>query len=732
MKGTHYLLGTLLGISVPFNSFAADVSTQWNGGNSGTYAWELAGNWTNGLPDNGSNRYEAIIGDSTGARVITTSGDITVSRIQISQSTATATAGTVLKLGGNLTVNGNSISAFPNASGISNSTGDASKVIIDLGGYDFTVDSTVSYSNFADATNFTLRSTGDAGGVYAVRRIYSSSNRNVRVENNVTVKLTQANQAQFIRGYSFAAQSTLWLAATGTFTSLRSSSTLANFVVGDDNATAGTVAMLAGNVRVDGNTLLSSFSGATGGEASRLALEGMTLQAGGNFTDEGSDGGSYGSGTIVLTGASGTAQTVRIGRQSLTNDFQIGEAVNKVSDVVLAADLSTSGSVHLLENSSLDLESYRLNGGTVRIDSGASLALTFGLGSDGLIEAGDLLLEGFNLSLNYNGSGWLDGSDLLLFTYTGDSEDVNPFLSALSLDGFTYGGLVHDVASKQVYLSDVAAIPEPGAVMLALLGLGGVLAMRSGRRKQLALALALLPGVAGAADESTLATGFEEGRLPAPLSGGRLIVGVGDGEQVRIESGGAERGAVVALQLPEKGEGDRGLVVVADQRDAIHGELSVFSVGMRFKADEAPRTLVFFQRMMGSRRKPGFFAFYNQSNIERSGNMIGTFRFTATGPEGTPETVASKETWTLTPGEWHHVLMTFDHGQVQFFLNGEALGEAQKLSSLEIIPALQRSAKSFRMALGFGGAVDDVVIRLNQKLTHEEIRKHFAEGATAL
>jgi len=244
--------------------------------------------------------------------------------------------------------------------------------------------------------------------------------------------------------------------------------------------------------------------------------------------------------------------------------------------------------------------------------------------------------------------------------------------------------------------------------------------------------LALLPAAAWAEGPLTLATGFDDGRLPATLKGGRLVEGVGDGAQARVENIGGERGSVAVLQLPEKGEGDRGLQISADQRDPLHGELSVFSIGMRFKAEEAPRTAVFFQRMMASRKKPGFFAFYSQSNAERNGSRIATFRFTATGMEGTPQTIASKPTWTFTPGKWHHVLMIFNRGQVQFFLDGEALGETEKLPSLETIPALQRSSKSFRMAIGFEGSVDDIVIRLNEALTPEEVRKHFTLGTASL
>lgn len=482
MKNTKYLIGSILMLVMPLSGFAANLTTTWNGGSAGAYPWETAGNWNNGVPNNGANNYQAVIEDSTGNRVITTSGAVTASRLLITQSTATAGAGTTLQLGGDFLVNGNSISGFSN-SVFNNSTGDASKLVIDLNGYNFSVESTLTFTSLTASSNFTIKSSDDAGGVFALRRITSTAT-NVHVENNVTLKLTQAQTAaQDVSGYTFSSASTLWLVnlyGNGTFSF--TGGTVGNLLIGGDFSTSQKTAVsLQSNLRVQGSVTLDTHNGATGGDASLLTLNSRNLYVGGAFTDKGTNNDTYGSGTIYFNGNPATEQAVSIGRQSLSNNFQVGENASSKGNIVLEKNLTTTGTFNLLADSRLNVQTQTLQASTVTLQNGADVALTFGLASGSIVSTGALLLDGFNLQLTYDGSGWLDGSKLVLFSYA-DSLTGTPTLSSFSGSLITYDTLVHDTVLKEVYLSNVAIIPEPGSLALLALGGGLLLAVALRRR----------------------------------------------------------------------------------------------------------------------------------------------------------------------------------------------------------------------------------------------------------
>lgn len=240
-----------------------------------------------------------------------------------------------------------------------------------------------------------------------------------------------------------------------------------------------------------------------------------------------------------------------------------------------------------------------------------------------------------------------------------------------------------------------------------------------------ALAVLLLSASGLKADGGSPAIAdFENGELPANVSGNRIIEALDVGAPIRVENG-------VAILGASFDESKQGLLLSADSGDVLYEELSSLSIALRFRAEPVSRTPVFFQRLRNSRTQPGFFAFYNQSNIENEGTMKGSFRFTATGADRVPKTVASSALWTLAPGEWYHVAVTFERGIVRFYLDGLPLGEPQEMY-LETIPPLQSSAKSLRIGQGFTGAVDDVVVWPNRVLSDAEVQTLHEKGPKSL
>ncbi|MEO6848457.1 MAG: hypothetical protein ABI254_14480, partial [Chthoniobacterales bacterium] len=162
---------------------AAAVASTWSGAISST--WETAGNWTpsTNYPNSGQggSTYGVTIGDATGNRVITTSTSIVLQALQITQS---STGGSnVLKLGANMSFSGLASAV----GGITNSTSDPSKVVIDLNGYNFTFG--FNQADFVSAGNYTIRSTGSAGGTFGGLITYNGYT-NLHVEDNVTIDLT--------------------------------------------------------------------------------------------------------------------------------------------------------------------------------------------------------------------------------------------------------------------------------------------------------------------------------------------------------------------------------------------------------------------------------------------------------------------------------------------------------------------------------------------------------------
>jgi len=78
---------------------------------------------------------------------------------------------------------------------------------------------------------------------------------------------------------------------------------------------------------------------------------------------------------------------------------------------------------------------------------------------------------------------------------------------------------------------------------------------------------------------------------------------------------------------------------------------------------------------------------------------------------------------TVSPGEWTHLVGTYYHGEVQFFINGELVAE-------DITPNYSPSSKDFEIGGNGGGnypwfgGIDEVAL-YSERLSAEEIAKHY-------
>ncbi|MEO8205492.1 MAG: PEP-CTERM sorting domain-containing protein, partial [Chthoniobacterales bacterium] len=202
-----------------------------------------------------------------------------------------------------------------------------------------------------------------------------------------------------------------------------------------------------------------------------------------NSTDSGTYTTSFQVG--VPSGAANATLTVDAGNIKLVN----------ASSTVGA--IYTSGSFTVLANSRVNLGTSTTTGdvaplraGSIIIGTGATIADTFGAHSGYALSdatlggSGNLTLNTFNLQLTYDGTGWSDGSDLLLFHFTGTLTGT-PTLGTVTVAGFEHTGLFYDNLTKNIYLTGLTAVPvpEPGSAALLLGAFGGLVIWTVRRRK---------------------------------------------------------------------------------------------------------------------------------------------------------------------------------------------------------------------------------------------------------
>lgn len=507
-------LATLVAISAQ----AATISSDWNQYTTGTYQWGNAANWTSqtwmgspvsdwgtpvtpgSVPNNDTDIYAArIIHAGTENVAIETNTDITLGRLWLER----AGSGTLtLKLGGDMLINGvlpsgssTRPTAFRNTTA---STPDA--LVLDLSGNTF--QSTAAAPELQNARNYTIRDTSASGnGVFSVKVIGRSSSYiegRVNVENRVTVQVTdlldvdlRSSTTSTIEGWNFAHEATLELlgGTTGGVTrALWVGGVFGNVIVGNENNDIATVYSPSGNdMRILGNV---EYKIAKNHQGALLTMgpTGRKIYVGGNFTDKAAEGADYGgtsAGGIIFNGGAELERQIWIARAGLSTVFQIGESNSIAGNIALAHDLTTkeasplTGRVILREGSRLNLNTFTLHASRVDVFSSTAgegtVAYTFGHNNDPLLNPlikadGILNLSRFNLELTYDGSGWTNGDDLLLFEY--GSLSGTPLLGDVFAPNISHGGLFNDQAGH-IWLTDIVvhAVPEPSTVVYIACGI---------------------------------------------------------------------------------------------------------------------------------------------------------------------------------------------------------------------------------------------------------------------
>lgn len=95
-----------------------------------------------------------------------------------------------------------------------------------------------------------------------------------------------------------------------------------------------------------------------------------------------------------------------------------------------------------------------------------------------------LTLNTFNLQLDYSGSGWTSGSNLLLFSYVGTITGT-PTLGTVTLGTgiASIGGISTSGNNVYIDIVQLTVVPEPSAAFLLMASFGSLMVWKLRRRK---------------------------------------------------------------------------------------------------------------------------------------------------------------------------------------------------------------------------------------------------------
>jgi len=133
------------------------------------------------------------------------------------------------------------------------------------------------------------------------------------------------------------------------------------------------------------------------------------------------------------------------------------------------------------------------------------------------------------------------------------------------------------------------------------------------------------------------------------------------------------------------------------------------------------------QRLNSSIGNQGYFGF---SYSPAAGKL--TFALdTEDGSENGKFSLSSSKRVPSPSTDWLHLAVTFDHGKIQFFVDGEPLGEAQTLEGITSIPKTTRDSTTvFRAIVSSPGVshVDDFGYFGDIPLPEADMRTIFTDG----
>ncbi|MEO8204767.1 MAG: hypothetical protein ABI615_01210, partial [Chthoniobacterales bacterium] len=510
----YKLLKTTLAASLGLLAIgpAANAATTYtfNSALTGSQSWTTTTNWSpTGNPGSaGSYTDVATIAPVSGALNVTTPGSATT--IGLINLTGSAGNALTLTLGNDLIID--TIHTAAARSTFNNTSGVASNLVLDLNGYNFTAITTSGGNNYGFAilmgSGLSMNITSNSGGTFTNDGWGASfTGPFVNLQGNATARVqlggaytVYANNTTFSSGSTFVVAGGGASAGASTVALYAKATTpFGNLVLGDtvnsahytdvvmQTAAGGQTATIAGNLSLLGGktNMYLGYNSSSYFKALKIA---------GNFTDEGGSvsgynktGGTPSNSTISFTGGAGTEHTVSVNRNlgvisgTVTN-FEVGDGttagnIKLVNPSATVGALYMAGSMTVYAGSRLNLDHSTTTGnvaslraGSIIVGTGATIGVTFGDHSGYAVAdatlggTGNLTLNTFNLELNYSGSGWVDGSDLLLFHFTG-SLTGTPTLGTVSVTGYNYGGLFYDNLTKNVYLTGLTAVPvpEPGS-----------------------------------------------------------------------------------------------------------------------------------------------------------------------------------------------------------------------------------------------------------------------------
>ncbi|MEO6054383.1 MAG: hypothetical protein ABIP97_10245 [Chthoniobacterales bacterium] len=419
---------------------------------------------------------------------------------------------------------------------IVNTSGVASNMVIDLNGHNLSLIKQSGGNNYGFGllmgSTLSMNITSSSGGTFTNDTWGGASYTSpfVNIQGNATVRVQLGGGSTiYASGTTFSSGSTFIVAGgagapgTGVNFYANTANALGNLTFGDTvtgkytdmvwQAAAGTsTATVVGNFSLLGgkvNMALGQYSAYVN-----------TVKIGGNFTDQGGSVQSYngyiagyGSNNLKfsMNGGSGTEHTLSINRTlnyvagdsgvHLVTNFEVGDGTTagnvKLENVSSSLGaVNTSGDFRVRNGSRLNIgttttgnDTASLKAGSITIDSGATVAWTFGthsgfaLADTALGGTGTLTLNTFNLELAYDFSGdWISGNDLLLFSYT--NFVGTPALGTVTLgSGIASVGVLYNTDSG-IYLSDVQlqAVPEPSTVFFLMASFGGFIIWKLRRR----------------------------------------------------------------------------------------------------------------------------------------------------------------------------------------------------------------------------------------------------------